>query len=111
MKTVTLIDHIFTNSFVDTDFKSAVFKTDLSDQFPVCLLYHYRQYLNQKMKLPLSIKGLLALIQLECLNKNYIKLIGKKFKGIKTLMEACKSFLEKIRSVYNHFFPVISKRS
>ena len=43
MKTATVIDHVFTNFFLDTDFKSAVFKTDLSDQFPVCLLNHYRQ--------------------------------------------------------------------
>ena len=38
MKTATAIDHILTNSFVDTDFKSAIFKTDISDHFPVCLL-------------------------------------------------------------------------
>ena len=42
MKTATTIDHILTNSFVDTDFKS-VFKTDISDHFPVCLLCHYPQ--------------------------------------------------------------------
>ena len=42
MKRATTIDHILTNSFVDTDFKS-VFKTDISDHFPVCLLCHYPQ--------------------------------------------------------------------
>ena len=38
MKTATAIDHILTNSFVDTDFKSAIFKTDIYDHFPVSLL-------------------------------------------------------------------------
>ena len=38
MKTATAIDYVLTNSFVDTDFKSAIFKTDISDHFPVCLL-------------------------------------------------------------------------
>ena len=38
MKTATAIDHILTNSFVDTDFKSAIFKTDISHHFPVCFL-------------------------------------------------------------------------
>ena len=38
MKMATPIDHILTNSFVDTDFKSAIFKTDIYDHFPVSLL-------------------------------------------------------------------------
>ena len=37
MKTATAIDYILTNSFVDTNFKSAIFKTDISDHFPICL--------------------------------------------------------------------------
>ena len=35
MKTATAIDHILTNSFVDTNFKSAIFKTDYSDHLPI----------------------------------------------------------------------------
>ena len=80
MKTVTAIDHILTNSFVDTDFKSAIFKTDISDHFPVCLLLPLPSISNQKIKLTLSIKELLALIQLKCLKKNDMKLTGKKLK-------------------------------
>ena len=38
MKTATAIDYILTNSYIGTDFKSAIFKTDISDYFPVCLL-------------------------------------------------------------------------
>ena len=38
MKTATATYHIFTDSLVDTDFKLAIFKTDISDHFPVCLL-------------------------------------------------------------------------
>ena len=37
MKTATAIDNILTNSFLDTNFKSAIFKTDISDHFPICL--------------------------------------------------------------------------
>ena len=37
MKTATPINHILTDSFVDTNFKSAIFKTDISDNFPICL--------------------------------------------------------------------------
>ena len=31
----TAIDHILTNSFTDTAFKTAIFKSDISDHFPI----------------------------------------------------------------------------
>ena len=37
MKTATAIDQILTNSFIDTNFKLVIFKTDISDRFPICL--------------------------------------------------------------------------
>ena len=37
-KTSTIIDHIFTNLFVNTDFKTFIFKIDISDHFPNCFL-------------------------------------------------------------------------
>ena len=37
-KTATSIDHILTNSFVDTVFKTVIFKSDISDHFPICFL-------------------------------------------------------------------------
>ena len=36
-KTATSIDHILTNSFIDSVFKKAILKTDISDHFPICL--------------------------------------------------------------------------
>ena len=37
-KTSTIIDHILTNSFVNTNFKTFIFKIDISDHFPICSL-------------------------------------------------------------------------
>ena len=37
-KTTTAIDHILANSFTDTVFKSAIFKSDKSDHFPICFM-------------------------------------------------------------------------
>ena len=37
-KTATAIDHILTNSFTDTVFKTAIFKSDISDHFPICFI-------------------------------------------------------------------------
>ena len=35
-KTSTIIDHILRNWFVNTNFKTFIFKLDISDHFPVC---------------------------------------------------------------------------
>ena len=34
----TAIDHILTNSFIDRNFKTAIFKSDISDHYPICLI-------------------------------------------------------------------------
>ena len=36
-KTTAVIDHILTNSFTDTVFKTAIFKSGISDHFPICV--------------------------------------------------------------------------
>ena len=36
-KAATAIDHIITNCFVDTNFKTAIFKSDICDHFPICV--------------------------------------------------------------------------
>ena len=36
--TATAIDHILTNSFTDRNFKTAIFKSDVSDYFPNCFI-------------------------------------------------------------------------
>ena len=37
-KTSTIIDHILTNLFVNTNFKTFIFKIDILDHFPICFL-------------------------------------------------------------------------
>ena len=34
-KTATAIDHVLENQFINVNFKTAIFKTDISDHFPV----------------------------------------------------------------------------
>ena len=36
--TATAIDHILTNSFIDRNFKTTIFKSDTSDHFPICFI-------------------------------------------------------------------------
>ena len=37
-KTATAIDQILKNQFINVTFKTAIFKTDTSDHFPVCII-------------------------------------------------------------------------
>ena len=64
-KTSVIIDNILTNSFVNTNFKTFIFKIDISDHFPICFLLHI---------LP---KESSTIAQSNCLNKNYIKPVIK----------------------------------
>ena len=37
-KITTAIDHILTNQFINVAFKTAIFETNVSDHFPVCIM-------------------------------------------------------------------------
>ena len=37
-KATSAIDHILTNSFTDTSFKTSIFKSDIYDHFPICFI-------------------------------------------------------------------------
>ena len=47
-KTATAIDHILTNQFINVNFKTASFKTDVSDHFPVCFIISLTEKLENK---------------------------------------------------------------
>ena len=38
-QSATAVDHILKNCFVNFDFKTAIFKCDISDHFPISLFY------------------------------------------------------------------------
>ena len=37
-KTAAVNDHILTSQFINVNFKTGIFKTDIQDHFPVCLI-------------------------------------------------------------------------
>ena len=37
-KTITAIDHILTNSYTETIFRTAILKYDVLDHFPICFI-------------------------------------------------------------------------
>ena len=61
-KTTIAIDHILTNSFIDTTIKTGIIKSDVSDHFPICLvtpsenvsaenkiIYTYKRIINDEI--------------------------------------------------------------
>ena len=48
--TATTIDHILTNYFTDRNFKTAIFKSDVSDDFPICFIIQSTKPKMQKKK-------------------------------------------------------------
>ena len=92
MKTATAIDHILSNYFVDTDFKSAIFKTDIAGHFPVCLLLPLPSIAKSENETTSIYKRTFISDSIEMYNKNCMKLIGKKLKRIKILMKSTKFF-------------------
>ena len=46
-KTATAIDHILTNQFINVNFKITIFKTDISDHFPVCIIISSTEKLSE----------------------------------------------------------------
>ena len=92
MKTATAIDHILSNYFLDTDFKSAIFKTDIADHFPVCLLLPLPSIAKSENETTFIYKRTFSSDSIEMYNKNCMKLIGKKLKRIKILMKPTKFF-------------------
>ena len=72
MKAATAIDHYLTNSFVDTDFKSAISKTDISDHFPVCLLLPLPSIAKSENETTFTYKGTFSSDSIEMFKQKFI---------------------------------------
>ena len=102
MKTATAIDHILTNSFVDTDFKSTIFKTDISDHFPVCLLLPLPSIAKSEKETTFVYKRTFSSDSIKMFKQKQYEINLEK---VENPNEAYKIFREKIQSLYNHYFP------
>ena len=104
MKTATAIDHILTISFVDTDFKSAILKTDISDHFHVCLLLSLPSIAKSENETTFIYKRTFSSDSVEMFKQKLNEINWEEVETNQNPNEVYKIFLEKIRSLYNHFF-------
>ena len=103
-KTATAIDHIITNCFVDTNFKTAIFKSDISDHFLICVFlspmidenknevtYIYKRNINSET--------------IEKFNQKLYEIDWNEVKSCEHPSESYEIFLTKFLSIYDDFFP------
>ena len=74
-KTSTIIGHILTNSFVNTNFKTFLFKIYISDHFPICFLQPTSRPREENQAKYIT-KRAISNKQSKCLNRYYIKPVG-----------------------------------
>ena len=104
-KTATAIDHILTNFFVDTVFKTVIFKSDISDHFPICFL--------SQNSLPKQNNKENMFIYKRTYNTESIELFKQKLHETKwdEIMsfqnpdDAYKAFLKRFSTLYDTYFP------
>ena len=83
--TATTIDHILTNSFIDRNFKTTIFKSDVSDHFPICFIFCYL--------LPISVVWKqLCRKSRKIANQNYWAITSKTFPSSISHSESQESF-------------------
>ena len=104
--TATAIDHMFTNSFISTEIKSAIIKTDVSDNFPMLFVAKVNVDVNIKTEQHILKRN----ISDQSIKKLKQKLRDVTWNDIKTFDSVNHSynrFLQIFLSLYNECFPKI----
>ena len=104
MKTATTIDHILTNFFVDTNLKSAIFETNISDHFPICLFLPSPRVIRKWNHLIYN--RIVDTLEIEMFNKQQLYEINwKEIKTNQNPNEAYNIFIQNVLLLYNRYFP------
>ena len=105
--TATAIDNIITNCIINSDFKSAIVKTDLSDHFPII-------FINELMRVPAPTDDLENCVYkrdftenaLNCFKQALFETSWDSVKNLKQPNEAYNKFLEIFTELYQEYFPI-----
>ena len=104
-KTTTAIDHILTNSFTDTVFKTAIFKSDISDHFPICFIIPSSMKQINNTKNTVIFKRVFDTESIELFKQKLYETNWDDIEVSQNPDEAYKSFLSKFFDLYNTYFP------
>ena len=99
--TATAIDHILTNSFADRNFKTAIFKSDVSDHFPICFIIR-----STKPKISFIFKRIFNFETINFFKEDLYKTNWKDIEAFPDPNKAYKAFLERFLFLYDKNFPI-----
>ena len=103
--TATAIDHILTNSFNDRNFKTAIFKSDVSDNFPICFIIRSTKPKIEN-KISFIFKRIFNFETINSFKQNLYKTNWKDIEASTDSNEAYKAFLERFLFLYDKNFPI-----
>ena len=103
--TATAIDHILTNSFADRNFKTAIFKSDVSDHFPICFIIRSTKPKIEN-KTSFIFKRIFNFETINSFKQNLYKTNWKDIEASTDSNEAYKAFLERFLFLYDKNFPI-----
>ena len=104
IKTATAMDNILTNSFVDTNFKSAIFKTDISDHFPICLFFPSTK-VKSESETTFIYKRIVNTLAIEMFKQQLYEINWEEIETNQDPNEAYNIFLQKVLLLYDHYLP------
>ena len=102
-KTATAIDHILTNQFINVNFKTTIFKTDISDHFPVCFILSSKEKLVES-KHTYVYKRVITDEATERFNQAFYETDWLEIGTCNNPSECYKLFLKKFPIIYENFF-------
>ena len=103
--TATAIDHILTNCFIDKNFKTAIFKSDISDHFPVCFMIPSTKCKIEN-KTSFIFKRIFNFDAVNTFKQDLHKTNWKDTEVFTDPNEAYKAFLERLLLLYDNYFPL-----
>ena len=104
-KTATAIDHILTNSFCDTDFKTAIYKCDVSDHFPICFIILSPSKQENVTETIFIAKRIFNTESIELFKQKLYETSWDEMEMSQNHDQAYKTFLTKFSDLYNIYFP------
>ena len=96
-------NHIITNCFVDTNFKTAIFQSDICDRFPICVFLSPMIDEN-KNEVTYIYKRNINSAKIEKINQKLYEIDWNEIKSCEHPSESCEIFLTKFLSIYGDFF-------
>ena len=104
MKTATAIDHVFTNAVLNSKLKTEIFKTNISDHFPIISATNFWMDVDTKEELHYLVKRIIYENSIELFKNKLQNVWWSDIKTFNDVGNAYANFLEIICLLYDKCF-------